>query len=126
MDDLPVATRFFVEFLHEAMPNDAHADAVERITSSIESGRLYLWVVEEAEDTGDKVVSMEGASRGLPTGRTIGPVYTPVEQRGKGYAYCTLFTDLNNPTSNHIYQQIGYKPVCDYAMYSFDPLAQAN
>ncbi|RIK57781.1 MAG: GNAT family N-acetyltransferase, partial [Chloroflexi bacterium] len=33
-----------------------------------------------------------------------------------------LFTDLANPTSNHIYQAIGYRPVCDYTLYRFDPI----
>ncbi len=66
----------------------------------------------------------------------IGPVYTPPEQRGHGYAsalvagvsqwlldagnqFCFLFTDLRNPTSNHIYQVIGYQPVGDFTEYSF-------
>jgi predicted GNAT family acetyltransferase len=30
-----------------------------------------------------------------------------------------LFADLDNPTSNHIYQQIGYQPVADVAIYTF-------
>jgi predicted GNAT family acetyltransferase len=59
-------------------------------------------------------------------------VYTPPRFRNRGYAsmavatlsqrlleagydFCTLFTDLANPTSNHIYQAIGYRRVCDFA-----------
>lgn len=30
-----------------------------------------------------------------------------------------LFTDLANPTSNGLYQRIGYRPVADFAMYDF-------
>jgi predicted GNAT family acetyltransferase len=58
-------------------------------------------------------------------------VYTPPELRGNGYAsavvaalserelaggaaWCSLFTDLANPTSNHIYAELGYEPRCDY------------
>ena len=69
-----------------------------------------------------------------PNGIRIGPVYTPPEQRGHGYAsactatlsqmmldsgyrYCFLFTDLSNPTSNSIYQKIGYRPVIDIDRY---------
>jgi predicted GNAT family acetyltransferase len=67
-----------------------------------------------------------------PTKRnvTIGYVYTPPEERKKGYAsdcvsalsqhlldsgYQTtsLYTDLANPTSNKIYMEIGYEPVMD-------------
>ncbi len=33
--------------------------------------------------------------------------------------HCFLFTDLGNPTSNHIYQDIGYRPVCDVDEYKF-------
>jgi GNAT superfamily N-acetyltransferase len=59
----------------------------------------------------------------------IGPVYTPPEQRRKGYASAAvatvsqlflhagarvcLYTDQANPTSNGIYQAIGYQPVVD-------------
>ncbi len=32
-----------------------------------------------------------------------------------------LFTDLSNPTSNSIYQKIGYRPVCDFTEYIFSP-----
>jgi GNAT superfamily N-acetyltransferase len=60
----------------------------------------------------------------------IGPVYTPPEQRGHGYAAAVtaaasqwaldqgaervlLFTDLANPTTNRLYPRIGYRPVHD-------------
>jgi predicted GNAT family acetyltransferase len=72
-----------------------------------------------------------------PTGIRISLVYTPGEKRGRGYASacvaalsdeqlragrsrCFLFTDLANPTSNRIYQRIGYRPVCDFQEYRFD------
>jgi predicted GNAT family acetyltransferase len=38
----------------------------------------------------------------------------------QGRTFCTLFTDLANPTSNRIYQNIGYRPVCDYTVYRFN------
>jgi GNAT superfamily N-acetyltransferase len=91
---------------------------------------IYLW-----EDDG-RAVSMVGAGGETPNGIRIGPVYTPPELRGRGYAsnltaavsqeqldsgrrFCFLFTDLANPTSNHIYQQIGYEPVTDVDQYRF-------
>ena len=81
-------------------------------------------------------VSMAGYAGPTPNGIRIGPVYTPPEKRNKGYAssltaklsqellnmgykYCFLFTDLMNQTSNHIYQQIGYNPVCDVDRFDF-------
>ena len=68
----------------------------------------------------------------------VGPVYTPPELRGRGYAttltaavsqdqldqgrrFVTLFTDLANPTSNRIYQAIGYRPVRDVDVVAFEP-----
>ncbi|GAG73668.1 unnamed protein product, partial [marine sediment metagenome] len=36
-----------------------------------------------------------------------------------GNKYCFLFTDLSNPTSNSIYQKVGYKPVIDENHYKF-------
>jgi predicted GNAT family acetyltransferase len=65
------------------------------------------------------------------------PVYTPPALRGRGYAsalvaavsqaqldagrrFCFLFTDLANPTSNRIYQDIGYEAVCDVDEYRFE------
>jgi predicted GNAT family acetyltransferase len=78
------------------------------------------------------------ASYGGPTpnGLRIGSVYTPPEYRRRGYAsactaatcefilasgrsFATLFTDLANPTSNRIYQAIGFEPVCDAVQYGF-------
>jgi GNAT superfamily N-acetyltransferase len=66
----------------------------------------------------------------------VSAVYTPPERRGRGYASalvaatsqaaladgataCTLFTDLANPTSNAIYQRIGYRPVADAGRWRF-------
>ena len=81
-------------------------------------------------------VSLTSYGGPTPNSMRIGPVYTPPEFRGQGYAsacvagvsqhlldggciFCTLFTDLANPTSNHIYQAIGYEPVCDVDEYQF-------
>ena len=87
------------------------------------------------EDNG-MPVSMAGFPRDIQTVRGIGLVYTPPYFRGKGYASsivakisqmaldsgftkCVLYTDLANPTSNSIYQKIGYRPICDSLMLKF-------
>lgn len=65
----------------------------------------------------------------------VSPVYTPAHLRGLGYAGAAtvevsraalaesaavvLFADLANPTSNGLYQRIGYRPVADFAVYDF-------
>jgi predicted GNAT family acetyltransferase len=91
---------------------------------------VYLWEVD------GHTVSMVGAGSPTPHGIRIGPVYTPPEARRRGYAsaltaaasqhqldsgcrFCFLFTDLANPTSNRIYQAIGYEPVADVDQYAF-------
>ena len=71
---------------------------------------------------------------GLPYNRgmvRVGPVYTPPEHRRRGYGAAVtaaasqhaldagavqvvLFTDLANPTSNSVYQRIGYRPGDDF------------
>jgi len=35
----------------------------------------------------------------------------------RGNRHCCLYTDLANPTSNSIYQRIGYRPLCDVGEY---------
>ncbi len=99
---------------------------VERV---LQKGTAYLW-----QDRNP--VSMACSTRLTPNGAGISMVYTPTEYRkqgfagdcvaalsqtllDKGYKFCFLFTDLSNPTSNKIYQQIGYKPVADWNNYSF-------
>jgi predicted GNAT family acetyltransferase len=65
----------------------------------------------------------------------LGPVYTPPQLRGRGYASsavaarsglamqsglrCTLFTDLANPTSNKIYADVGYRRVAKWSEIVF-------
>ncbi|NLJ96105.1 MAG: GNAT family N-acetyltransferase [Clostridiales bacterium] len=82
-------------------------------------------------------VSMAGYTREMQTAIGVAFVYTPPYYRGKGYATscvaqisqialdngftkCVLYTDLSNPTSNSIYQKIGYTAVCDSLMLRFE------
>jgi uncharacterized protein len=84
------------------------------------SGRAWLWQV------GDTPVAFANFPREVGGYWSIGPVYTPLEHRGRGYATalvahmsahalaqgkrgCTLFTDLANPTSNAIYARVGFQ-----------------
>lgn len=103
---------------------------VERILDlQLKRQDLYVWCDRQ-------IVSMVAGRLSQPGGGRIGPVYTPPEFRRQGYATacvasvsqrlldrgaprCCLFTDITNPTSNHIYQTIGYEPVCDWHDYRF-------
>ena len=136
-DDLELVTQWFVDFVEEAMhgiDTTTHDETRKRVQMRIEQGMIYLW------DDG-KRVSVAGTTRATATGISMGRVYTPRQLRGRGYAsscvaaasqrllddgraFCTLFTDLANPTSNSIYQKIGYRPVCDYTVYRFVPRAE--
>jgi GNAT superfamily N-acetyltransferase len=103
----------------------------EAADRALTAGRVWLWY-----DRG-RPVSL--AARRAPEAGSarVGPVYTPPQHRGHGYgsavtaaatrdlldlgATPVLFTDLANPTSNKIYQQLGYYPVEDRLHVTFKP-----
>jgi predicted GNAT family acetyltransferase len=116
-------------FIDEAVPNDPKPDVRAMVERAIEGQALLVW------DDG-RTVSMCARSRPTPHGASVNLVYTPPALRGHGYAsacvaelsvrildsgkaFCTLFTDLANPTSNAIYQRIGYQPLCDFRELRF-------
>jgi GNAT superfamily N-acetyltransferase len=98
----------------------------EEMRRRIEGGRIFVW-----EDPSGRPVHVTAASPPSYGVSRIGPVYTPREHRGRGIASravaevsrllrdsgerACLFTDQANPTSNKIYEAIGYRPVVDMA-----------
>lgn len=119
-------------FLGEALERRNPSEASVLVDRSLRTGTRtwYLW-----ED--GQPVSVAASAGPTPNGIRIGPVYTPPERRRHGYAsaataaasqaeldqgrrYVFLFTDLANPTSNKIYQQIGYEPVMDVDQLVFE------
>lgn len=128
--DLVVA--WIAAFGAEVMPGSALDDPerfLERRAQDPAAGLLF-W-----DDGGP--VSLAGFGAPSPNGMRIGPVYTPPELRGRGYAsavtaaatthvleagrrFCFLYTDLANPTSNSIYQKVGYEPVIDVNAWMFE------
>ena len=110
-------------------PRGGRAPALRPTTAASRSGR-----------TSGRVVSVSGWGGPTPNGIRVGPVYTPPELRGRGYAtalvaelsqtlldggrsFVFLYTDLANPTSNAIYERIGYVRVAESAMIEFRPAA---
>lgn len=129
--DLDVLARWIGEFGAEALPNEPRTKEQWRAYAekSVRSGYAFLWCA------GDKPVSMAHVSRPTQNGITVNAVYTPKNLRGRGYAsamvaalsakmlesykFCVLYTDLANPTSNKIYQAVGYNEVADSKYFTF-------
>jgi len=129
-EDHGTLIEFVSGFYRDALPDEYDpqrvVEMVTRLTSPPAGQRgLFVWEVD------GRPVSMAAYSGPTPHGIRIVAVYTPPEERGHGYAsacvaelsarllaegrdYCFLFTDLANPTSNSIYQKIGYEPVSDH------------
>lgn len=130
--ELDLACSWFADFVTDA---DAQAgrtgppripppprDTVER---RVRAGKLWWWEVDGAP------VSLVGhVGPALDVAR-LGPVFTPAEHRGRGFAGALvahasarlqdsgnrvcLFTDLENPVSNALYERLGYEKVVDMA-----------
>jgi GNAT superfamily N-acetyltransferase len=97
----------------------------EEMLVRIRSGRVFLWEVD------GEPVHVTAANPPAFGAARIGPVFTPAEHRGHGYAAAAvaqvsqllldegsrpcLFTDQANPVSNRLYQRLGYEPVVDMA-----------
>lgn len=110
-------------------PQGEREEVCQAVEDRITRSSLFLW-----ED--GRPVSMAAGSRQTTHGIVVNQVYTPPELRNRGYAtscvaalsqhlldqghtFCALFADLGNPTSNSIYQRIGYRPVVDFGEYYF-------
>lgn len=106
---------FSEEALHETLTEE---DLEKKFERHFEMGSYVL-------EKDGKIVATAVSNRHLSKGKSIGNVFTPKEERGKGYAYnivyrlskefldsgleyCVLFTDDSNPISNHVYEKIGY------------------
>ncbi|MBD2243604.1 GNAT family N-acetyltransferase [Nostoc sp. FACHB-888] len=115
---------FFSE-IDEAVSEDVE----HQVDNRLKQQNTYFWV-------DNTPVSIASSKQVLPTIGRINLAYTPPEYRRKGYAtacvaalsqklldqgchHCFLIADLANPTANHIYQAIGYRPLSDWHEYSF-------
>jgi predicted GNAT family acetyltransferase len=108
------------------LPRDPASDIDERIAG----GRMFVWVVD------DIPVSMTGVTPPAVEVSRVQYVYTPDARRRHGYASacvaaltaeqlaqpgrsCMLYTDLANPTSNGIYQAVGYRRLGEAVQVAF-------
>jgi GNAT superfamily N-acetyltransferase len=118
-------------FRQEADPSSG--PVAERIVADrLSYGGLTLW------ETRGEPVSLGGVTRAVAGQARIGPVYTPPGRRGQGFggavtaavsqaarnagvAEVLLYTDLANPTSNALYQRLGFQPVSESVQLVFLP-----
>lgn len=115
----------WMEDMLSLMGDERHA--AEIAMDRVLKGCLFVW-----DNAGP--VSMAAWTGKTAHGVRVNFVYTPPAERGRGYAtmcvaalsrelldqgnaYCCLYTDVENPTSNAIYRRLGYRPVCDAGFY---------
>jgi predicted GNAT family acetyltransferase len=134
-DDVDLLASMMRDFMREAelTPNRL-SEARDTATRKIKEGSLFCWEVDV------DVVAMAGHANLVPAGDDIigrvGPVFTPPQYRRNGYgsaitahvtrsliekgARVMLYTDASNPTSNSIYQAIGYRLVDEFVEVRFE------
>jgi GNAT superfamily N-acetyltransferase len=127
--DAPLLAGWFTAFATE-VHDEVEADQGPAVRERLGYGGVTLW------QAGGRPVSMGAVTRQVAGMVRIGPVYTPPEFRGAGYASAVtaelslraleagaaevlLYTDLDNPVSNSIYQRIGYRAVEDRVVLAF-------
>ena len=127
--DRELLLRWFPAF-HDELGDVHEADYGVLVDDRLSYGGITLWEVDG--------VPVSTASRSRPDAGMVRivMVYTPPEYRGHGYAAAVtatasrtaldlgatdvvLFTDLDYPTSNGVYQRIGYRPVLDRVVMEF-------
>jgi uncharacterized protein len=129
LDQLDLLAQWNVAFTRD-VEQPLTGDERGMVERAIRGGRLFVWKDPQP-------VSMAAWAGPTPRGVRINMVYTSPEFRRRGYAsaavsaltkklldsgkkFVFLFTDLSNPTSNKIYQQMGYEPVCDINEVDFE------
>jgi GNAT superfamily N-acetyltransferase len=133
VEEQELVTGWYDAFMRDAdeqagrEPGESPHEAPEpdEMRRRIEKGRIFVWEVDGA------AVHVTAATEPAFGVSRVGPVYTPKEHRGRGYASAAvyavsallresgerpcLFTDQANPTSNKIYEALGYERVVDMA-----------
>jgi predicted GNAT family acetyltransferase len=125
--------RAWLRAFHEEADPSAPANVEEGIVADrLRYGGFTLW------EAGGEPVALAGASRPAAGQVRIGPVYTPPRWRGRGFGGAVtaavaeaalaagtptvvLYTDQSNPTSNALYQRLGFQPVADQVLIGFGP-----
>lgn len=132
--DQPLLVEWFTDFVIEAehvAPDKAKARGQGMIDRLDERSGGLLWLDDDGAP-----VSIACYKLPTPNGIRISSVYTPPEQRRRGFAaavtaattqlmfdrghaFACLYTDASNATANHVYESIGYQFVADSMQYRF-------
>jgi predicted GNAT family acetyltransferase len=129
--DVSLVADWLAAFHDEAQPHAPVDDWTAMAKRRISAEELHLWQRHGTP------VAVAGVSRAVAGVARIGPVFTPPMWRGNGYGssvtaaatsaalragtqHVVLYTDLANPTSNSIYQNIGYSADHDAEERTFD------
>lgn len=129
--EFKIALNFLRGFMADCFDDDSLEKADKYLRRTIRSGEVYLW-----QDCSGNFTSMAAKTREGDKGAAISLVYTEPTHRGKGHAkgVCArltndifksgksiayLHTDLKNPISNKIYQEIGFKKIGEMMHYDF-------
>jgi uncharacterized protein len=130
ISDIPWLMKWGVDF-HESVGLDEPMDVRQTVSEYVKDRRLFVWAVA------GRPVSIAGYAGLTPNGARLNLVYTPPGERNKGYARacvgalcryilsrvksrCFLFSDAANPVSNRVYDRLGFRTVCDWALYDFE------
>jgi predicted GNAT family acetyltransferase len=126
--DLELAEEWYEAFGRDTgTPGDVSGSA---IADKMSYGGIVLWELDGVP------VSLGGRTRVVAGMARVAPIYTPPEHRRRGYGAAitavvtqdaldagahdvVLFTDVDNATSNRVYQRLGFRPISERLLLAF-------
>ncbi|MBC6972838.1 GNAT family N-acetyltransferase [Bacillus sp. Xin] len=131
--ELPLIEKWVYQFCEDVYLPTTAEDAKQTAYALVSTKRLFGLEVD------GELVSVAAITRPTKSNITVNFVYTPKEARKKGYASncvaalsqymldqgyktTTLYTDLANPTSNKIYQEVGYEFIMESVLLFLEPM----
>ncbi|WP_128983435.1 GNAT family N-acetyltransferase [Streptomyces roseicoloratus] len=132
--DVPLAATWMREYARD-VGEDATVDYTANVAARVADVRLHFW------ETDGGPVAMASVSPTTAGQARVSTVYTPPAHRARGYGGAAtvaatraalstgarqvlLFTDTANPTSNALYQRLGYRPLGDHRAMEPEPDAR--
>jgi len=126
LHDVPTLIDWHIGFCSD-VGTEPYPDPFEAIASGVKNQRFWVWEM-------GNIVAMAAVTKPFAGASRISHVYTPPQERGKGYGAgvtaaatsnalmagadtCLLYTQLANATSNSIYRRIGYRSVEERLTY---------